>query len=76
MSEVGPNMQSMTSAMSHSAAARTELIRLSAASDDGRSELRWLPTMTMGTGESCTMNDKIAPVCAIVSVPCTTSKPA
>ena len=44
------------------AAARTELIRLSAASEDGLSELRWLPTITIGTGEFWTMNDRIAPM--------------
>ena len=69
MSEVGPNMQSMTSAMSHSAAVRTAFIRFSAASDEGRSDDRWLPTSTIGTGEFCTMKLRIAPVCAMVSVP-------
>jgi hypothetical protein len=46
LSEVGPNRQSMTSAMSHSAAVRTEFIRFSAASEEGRSDDRWLPTST------------------------------
>ena len=62
-------MQSITSLMSHSAAVRTAFIRLSAASDEGRSDERWLPTSTIGTGESCTMKLRMAPVCAIVSVP-------
>ena len=62
-------MHSMTSAMSHSAAVRTEFMRFSAASDEGRSDDRWLPTSTIGTGEFCTMKLRIAPVCAIVSVP-------
>ena len=62
-------MHSMTSAISHSAAVRTAFIRLSAASDEGRSDERWLPTSTIGTGESCTMKLRMAPVCAIVSVP-------
>jgi hypothetical protein len=48
-------MHSMTSAMSHSAAVRTEFIRFSAASDESRSDDRWLPTSTIGTGEFCTM---------------------
>ena len=69
MSEVGPNMQSMTSAMSHSAAVRTAFMRFSAASLEGRSELRWLPTSTIGTGDCWTMKDRMAPVCAMVSVP-------
>ena len=38
-------------------------MRLRAASEDGRSEDRWLPTMTIGTGGSCTMNDSAAAVC-------------
>ena len=62
-------MQSITSAMSHSAAVRTPFIRFSAASDEGRSDDRWLPTSTIGTGEFCTMKLRIAPVWAIVSVP-------
>ena len=62
-------MQSITSAMSHSAAVRTAFIRFSAASDEGRSELRWLPTTTMGTGQFCTMKLRMAPVWDMVSVP-------
>ena len=62
-------MHSITSAMSHSAAVRTAFIRFSAASDEGRSDDRWLPTSTMGTGEFCTMKLRMAPVCAMVSVP-------
>ena len=62
-------MQSITSAMSHSAAVRTAFIRFSAASDEGRSDDRWLPTSTIGTGECCTMKLRMAPVCAMVSVP-------
>jgi len=69
-------MQSITSAMSHSAAVRTAFIRLMAASLDGRSELRWLPTRTIGTGEFWTMNDMIAPVWCIVSVPWPTTMPS
>ena len=30
-------------------------MRLRAASEDGRSDERWLPTMTMGTGERWTL---------------------
>ena len=62
-------MQSITSAMSHSAAVRTPFMRFSAASEEGRSEDRWLPTRTMGTGEFCTMKLRIAPVWLMVSVP-------
>ena len=47
-SEVGPNMQIWTSAMSPYAALRTLWIRFSAASLDGRSLDRWLPTRTIG----------------------------
>jgi hypothetical protein len=52
-------MQSITSAMSHSAAVRTAFMRLSAASEEGRSDERWLPTSTIGTGLSCTMKLRI-----------------
>ncbi len=69
MSEVGPNMQTMTSAMSLSAAVLTLCMRLRAASDEGRSEERWEPTMTIGTGGSWTMNDRMAAVWCMVSVP-------
>jgi hypothetical protein len=62
-------MQIWTSAMSPYAAERTEWIRLSAASLDGRSLDRCDPTSTIGTGVSWTMNDRIAAVCPIVSVP-------
>ena len=62
-------MQSITSAMSHSAAVRTAFMRFRAASDDGRSELRWLPTTTIGTGLFCTMKLRMAPVWDMVSVP-------
>ena len=62
-------MQSMTSAISHSAAVRTAFIRFSAASDEGRSDDRWLPTTTIGTGLFCTMKLRMAPVWLMVSVP-------
>ncbi len=45
------------------------LIKLSAASDDGRSDERWLPTITTGTGGRCTMKLSAAAVWCIVSVP-------
>src|SRR3990170_6799726 len=54
-SDVGPNMHTMTSAMSDSAAVLVAWMRLSAASDDGRSDDRCDPTITIGTGESCSM---------------------
>ena len=69
MSDVGPNMQTMTSAMSLSAAVLTLCMRLRAASDEGRSLDLCEPTMTIGTGEFWTMNDRIAAVWCIVSVP-------
>ncbi len=69
-------MQIITSAMSPQAAARTEWMRLRAASEDGRSEERWLPTRTIGTGESCTMNERMAAVWPIVSVPCPITMPS
>ncbi len=62
-------MQTITSAMSLVAAVRVELIRLMAASLLGRSLLRWLPTMTMGTGESCSIKLSAAAVWCMVSVP-------
>jgi len=62
-------MQICTSAISPYAADRTEWIRLSAASLDGRSLDRCDPTSTIGTGESCTMKERMAAVCPIVSVP-------
>jgi len=42
---------------------------LRAASDEGRSEERCEPTMTIGTGEFCTMNASAPAVWCIVSVP-------
>ncbi len=68
-SEVGPNMQIWTSAISPRPAARTAWMRLSAASLDGRSLERCEPTMTIGTGVSWTMKDRIAAVWPMVSVP-------
>ncbi len=62
-------MQTITSAISLSAAALTALIRLRAASEDGRSLERCEPTITIGTGESCTMKLRMAAVWCIVSVP-------
>ena len=75
-SDVGPNMQIRTSAISPRPAARTAWIRLSAASLDGRSLERCEPTMTIGTGVSCTMNERIAAVWPIVSVPWPTTMPS
>ena len=75
-SEVGPNMQIRTSAIAPRPAARTAWIRLSAASLDGRSLERCEPTMTIGTGVSCTMNERIAAVWPIVSVPWPTTMPS
>ena len=48
-------MHTSTSAMFPCAAAVVAAIRLRAASLLGRSLLRWLPTMTTGTGGRCTM---------------------
>lgn len=62
MSDVGPNMQTKTSAMSLSAAVLTLCIRFRAASEDGRSDERWDPTMTIGTGEFWTMKERMAAV--------------
>ena len=45
------------------------LIKLCAASDEGRSEERWLPTRTIGIGVSRTMYVSAAAVWCIVSVP-------
>ena len=44
-------------------------MRFSAASEEGRSDERWEPTTTIGTGESWTMNDRMAAVWPMVSVP-------
>ena len=62
-------MQTITSAMSLSAAVFTLCMRFSAASDEGRSLERCEPTMTMGTGEFWTMNERMAAVWCMVSVP-------
>jgi len=59
---VGPNMQTITSAMSPCPAAVEACIRLRAASDDGRSDDLCDPTSTIGTGEFCTMNESAAAV--------------
>ena len=48
-------MHTRTSAMGPWAAALVAAMRLRAASDEGRSEERWLPTMTIGTGGLWTM---------------------
>ena len=62
-------MQTMTSAMGPCAAVQVALIRFCAASDEGRSDDRWLPTITIGTGGFCTMKLSAAAVWCMVSVP-------
>ena len=69
-------MQTMTSAMSPCAAELVALMRLIAASLEGRSLERCEPTMMIGTGEFCTMNERIAAVWCIVSVPWPMMMPA
>ena len=69
-------MQTMTSAIVPRAAAQVALMRFWAASDEGRSEDRWLPTMTTGTGGFWTMKLRAAAVWCMVSVPWPTTTPA
>ena len=52
---VGPNMQTITSAMSECPAVKAACIRLSAASEEGRSLERCEPTITTGMGRFCSM---------------------
>ena len=49
---VGPNMQTITSAMSECPAACMACIRFRAASELGRSDERWEPTSTTGTSDA------------------------
>ncbi len=55
-------MQTSTSAIGPWAAVQVALIRFCAASDEGRSDDRWLPTMMTGTGGRCTMKLRAAAV--------------
>ena len=69
-------MQTITSAIGPVAAAAVALIRFCAASELGRSDERWLPTMMIGIGGFSTMKESAAAVWCIVSVPCPITIPS